>query len=124
MTDIHLRVNQDTGDVMAFDDDDNEVTRVVIEEWIGNTQSQHEFYKNAAFEIRKLLYAQNANGKPFGNTLGIIMPYSFVLEDENGENIEELYIADTDNDTLIIGEPFMEGLTDDLDNFIKDLLDE
>ena len=35
-TDIHIRASQDTGDLMAFDDNDNEITRCVIEEWIDN----------------------------------------------------------------------------------------
>ena len=30
-TDIHIRASQDTGDLMAFDDNDNEITRCVIE---------------------------------------------------------------------------------------------
>ena len=31
LTDIHLRVTQETGELMAFDDDDNEITRCVVE---------------------------------------------------------------------------------------------
>ena len=27
LTDIHLRVSQDSGEMLAFDDDDNEITR-------------------------------------------------------------------------------------------------
>ena len=34
MTDIHLRVSQDSGDLMAFDDGDDEITRCVIDQWI------------------------------------------------------------------------------------------
>ena len=34
MTDIHLRVSQFSGDLMAFDDEGNEITRCVVEEWI------------------------------------------------------------------------------------------
>ena len=34
LTDIHLRVNQETGELLAFDDDDNEITRCVVEQWI------------------------------------------------------------------------------------------
>ena len=29
MTDIHVRVSQDSGELLAFDDDDNEITRCV-----------------------------------------------------------------------------------------------
>ena len=37
LTDIHIRVTQDTGEVMVFDDDEQELTRCVVEQWIGNT---------------------------------------------------------------------------------------
>ena len=36
ITDIHLRVSQDSGELLAFDDDDEEVNRCVIEQWIDN----------------------------------------------------------------------------------------
>ena len=32
LTDIHLRANQESGELVAFDDDDNEITRAVIEQ--------------------------------------------------------------------------------------------
>ena len=32
MTDIHVRVSD--GELLAFDDDDNEITRCVVEQWI------------------------------------------------------------------------------------------
>ena len=32
MTDIHVRVSQDSGELLAFDDDDNEITRCVVEQ--------------------------------------------------------------------------------------------
>lgn len=122
MTDVHIRVNQETGDVMAFNDSDEELTRIVVDEWIENTDTQETFYRDAANEIRKLLYAKNEQGVENGQTLGIIMPYNFVLENELGEHIEELYIADIDNDMIVVGTPFMEGLSDELDAFINDLL--
>ena len=122
MTDVHIRVNQETGDVMAFNDSDEEITRIVVDEWIENTDEQEDFYRGVAAEIRKLLYAKNEQGVEYGQTLGITMPYNFVLENELGENIEELYIADIDNDMIVVGTPFMEGLSDELDAFINDLL--
>ena len=33
-TDIHLRANKETGELTAFDDDDCEITRTIIDEWI------------------------------------------------------------------------------------------
>ena len=36
LTDIHVRVSQDSGELLAFDDEDNEITRCVVEQWIDN----------------------------------------------------------------------------------------
>ena len=36
LTDIHLRVSQESGEMLAYDDDDHEITRCVIEEWINS----------------------------------------------------------------------------------------
>ncbi len=125
MTDIHIRINQETGDVMVYNDDDEELTRVVIDEWIDNTDDEDVFFASAAKQIRQLLLSHNEGDsqQALGNTLGVIMPYSFVLENEQGEHIEELFIADTD-DTIIIGGPFMQGLEEDLDDFMKKLMEE
>ncbi len=42
LTDIHFRVNQETGELVAFDDDDKEITRSVIEQWINNHEDRSE----------------------------------------------------------------------------------
>lgn len=114
MTDIHVRISQESGDLMAFDDNDKEITRCVIEEWIGNTDVN--FYNEVTCLLRKILLDQ----KDITENLGIIKPYNFVLEDEEKENISELYIVD--DDTIIIGGDIMEGLDNDLDAFLETLL--
>ena len=113
-TDIHVRVAQDNGDVMAFDDDDNEITRVVVEEWIDNDMETEDFYRNAYHVLHEVI-DQN---KP---QLGVIEPYNYVLENDGGEHIAELYVID-DSETDIIGGPFLEDITADLDDFIENLL--
>ena len=54
--------------------------------------------------------------------MGILKPFSFVLEDEEKTFIAELYVAD--DDTVILGGDLMEGLDQDLDNFLTDLLED
>ena len=49
-------------------------------------------------------------------------PYSFVLQNEDKEDLAELYLAD--DDTVILGGDLMEGLEKDLDDFLNHLLDE
>ena len=36
MTDIHLQVKADSGELLAFNDDDEELTRCVVEQWMDN----------------------------------------------------------------------------------------
>ena len=58
-----------------------------------------------------------------GTFLNIAKPYNYVLESENGDYISELYIVD-DSETTILGTPFMQNLSEDLDDFIEKLLKE
>jgi len=114
LTDIHLRVTQDTGEMMAFDDDDREITRCIIEQWIGNVDD--DFYEEIAVVIRRCIERQKA----LVEQLSILKPYAFVLEDDDREPMAELYVVD--GDTVIIDPDLMEGLDEDLNNFLKNLL--
>lgn len=114
LTDIHIRVSQENGDMTAFDDDDNEITRCVIEQWIDN--SEEGFYDEVT-RVLRTFFQKNAS---LADSLGIMKPYSFVLETDEKEPFSELYVAD--NDTVLIGGDLMKGLDKDLDNFLNDLL--
>ena len=116
VTDIHVRVSQDSGEMVAFDDDDKEITRCVVEQWIGNTDE--DFYDN----VERVLHNTIATFNILADNLGILKPYSFVLENDDKETVGELYIAD--DDTVIIGKDLMEGLDSDLNSFLDTLLKE
>lgn len=116
MTDIHIRVTQETGELMAFDDDDQEITRCVVEQWIDNKDD--DFYQQIVSIIRRCLDKQ----KSAIENLGILKPYSFVLEDDDKETIGELYVVD--DDTVIIDTELMADLDKDLDDFFEKLLKE
>lgn len=114
LTDIHLRVNQETGELLAFDDDDKEITRCVVEQWIDNKDDT--FYADVTSALRKML---NEKREAISN-MSILKPYSFVLEDEDRENIAELFVVD--DDTIIIDGELMKDLDKDLDDFLDKLL--
>jgi hypothetical protein len=116
LTDIHIRVTQDTGELMAFDDDDNEITRCVVEQWIDNKDD--DFYDQIVSIIRRCLDKQKA----LIENMGLLKPYSFVLEDDDKETIGELYVVD--DDTVIIDTELMADLDKDLDDFFEKLLKE
>ena len=114
LTDIHLRVTQETGELVAYDD--NEITRCIVEQWIDNKEDS--FYDDAANTLRSVL----TKHKEKVEKMSILKPYSFVLEDDDRENLCELYLVD--DDTVIIDEELMKGLDKDLDDFFAQLMKE
>lgn len=114
LTDIHLRVGQDSGELLAYDDDDNEINRCVIEQWIENKDD--DFYQHVAATIRGVLHKQ----KEKIEKMSLLKPYSFVLEDDDKEPIEELYLVD--DDTVILHKDLMVGLDKELNDFLDKLL--
>ena len=117
MTDIHLRVTQESGELVAFDDDDNEITRVVIEPWIDN--KDENFYQEVTTVLRNVLHS---NMREMVDQMSILRPFSFVLEDDDREHIAELYCAD--GETVILGGELLPNLEDDLDSFFENLIKE
>jgi len=116
MTDIHLRVTQDTGELMAFDDNDEEINRCIIEDWIDNTDD--DFFDEIPSVFRKCLDKM----KDTVENMSILKPFSFVLENDEKESIAELYLVD--DETVIIDPDLMQGLSEDLDDFFKKLFED
>ncbi len=116
VTDIHVCANQDTGELLAYDDNENEITRCVIEQWIGNTDDN--FYDRITLQLRKIFKRE----AEIVDHLGILKPYSFVLESDERVPIAELYLAD--DDTVIIDGDLMPGLDKDFDDFLSKLMQE
>ena len=116
LTDIHLRVTQETGELVAYDDDATGNLIVIVEQWIDNKEDS--FYDDAANTLRSVL----TKHKEKVEKMSILKPYSFVLEDDDRENLCELYLVD--DDTVIIDEELMKGLDKDLDDFFAQLMKE
>ena len=116
ITDIHFCVNQESGEVLAFDDDDKEITRCVVEQWIDNKDKN--FYDEVKLDFRNTLKRLS----PIVDNMGILKPYSFVLEDDEKHSLGELYVAD--DETRILGGDLMDGLDKELDDFFDQLMKE
>lgn len=116
ITDIHLRISPESGDLMGFDDEDNEISRCVVEEWIDN--KNEDFYASAASLLRNRLNALSVDV----DEIGILKPFSFVLENDEKEHVAELYVSD--DDINIIGGDIMDGWDKDLDSFLESLMKE
>ena len=114
LTDIHIKVVQDTGEMLFLDDDDKELNRCVIEQWMDNKDD--DFYESVTTILRNGIEVD----KEMLENLSILKPYAFVLEDDDREAIAELYVVD--DDTVIIDTELMKDLDKDLDEFFENLL--
>ncbi len=116
VTDIHLQPNQNSGDLIIFDDEDKELACISIEE-LANDDSD-DFYEEMQHILQTLLSKLKEDGT--FDRLAIMTPYNFVLVDEDKETVAELLIVD--DDTLIVNDDLLKGLDEELDTFLKDLL--
>lgn len=117
VTDIHLQTNQNSGELSIFDDDDEELACITVEEWM--TYDGDDFYDSVE-RILSTLLTNMKNGSDF-DKLTILKPYSFVLVDEEKETVAELLLMD--DDTLLVNEELLKGLDEELDTFLKELLE-
>lgn len=115
VTDFFIKVNGENGDLTILDDDDNSLARVHIIEWEG-VHDEEIFEK----ELRSILSRMHEAGA--FDSLNIAKPYSFVLADDDGQPIVDLLIVD--DDTLILSEGLLEGFDEEMNEFLKHLLED
>lgn len=114
VTDILLQVKADSGELLAFDDKGEELHRCVIDEWL-DTKTEH-FLSEAQATLTSII-EQN---RTLVEQINILRPFSLILTDENSETLAELYLVD--DDLMIISTDLMDGLSEDLDAFLEQLL--
>ena len=118
VTDIHLQPNSESGELIIFDADDQELSRTIINEWV--EFEIDDFYTVVEPILRAEVEALKESGKL--EKLCLMKPYSFVLVDEDKETVAELLLVDED-DTLLLNDELLKGLDEELDAFLKDLLE-
>lgn len=118
VTDIHLQPNSESGELIIFDDDDQELSRTIINEWV--EYESDDFYTVVEPILRAEVEALKESGKL--EKLCLMKPYSFVQVDEDKETVAELLLVDED-DTLLLNDELLKGLDEELDAFLKDLLE-
>lgn len=117
MTDIHLLVSNYTGEIRTYNDDDEELDRCVVEEWIKSPLE--DFYDRIVVILRKCIQDM----RPAIEKMSILQPFSFVLIDEDHETLQDLVVIDKD-ETIVIDGSLLEGFEEDLDNFFAKLMEE
>ena len=117
ITDIYLQPNPDSGELVLLNDDDEVLASAVIEEWTG---LKDEFYLAVERMLQEALKKMQDAGS--FDRLSLVKPYSFVLVDKDKETIADLLLVD-DQETLLLHDGLLKGLDDELDAFLKDLLE-
>ncbi|MBR3612200.1 MAG: hypothetical protein IKL54_02765 [Bacteroidaceae bacterium] len=115
VTDFHIYVNGDNGTLTIYDDDDNSLARVHIKEW-ENVHDEKLFEKVLRGELAKM------QEEGIFESINIVKPYSFVLVDEDKETIVDLLYID--DDTLILSEDLLKGFDEEMNDFLKHLLED
>ena len=116
MTDIMLQVKPESGELLAFNDEMEELTRIVVDQWLAPTDEN--LYEAASTVIKQCL----AHLRPEIDKMSVLHPFSFVLIDEDKENIADLYLID--DDTVMIDTELLKGLDEELNQFLEELLKE
>lgn len=116
LTDIHLEVKPESGELLAYDDDDNELTRCVVEEWIGT--EDEDFYDKVTPLLCKAIDALRGDI----DQMSVLHPFSFVLVDADHETMCDIYLVDEDQE--IIAGSLLEGFEEELDSFFATLMED
>lgn len=117
-TDFYFMPKRENGNLLVFNDNDEELALVSVPEW--EEYDSESFYEAVAADLIEAI--KGANGEGDLERLAVWMPYSFVLVDADRESVAELLLVD--NDTLLVTDSLLQGLDEELNNFIKELLEE
>ena len=117
-TDFYFQPLQEEGRLVVFNDNDEEIINCDIPEW--ERYDSETFYDAAATDIAAAMEKANAEGEL--ERLAVWMPYSFVLVDDDNQPIVDLLIVD--DDTLILSEGLLEGFDEEMNEFLKHLLED
>lgn len=115
-TNIRLQVSQNSGEIIALDDEDSEILREQPQDWLSSDDADSE--NDIAFALQNVVEKLHQEI----DKMGINKPFSFVYEDENHTPIAELYTSRDQNDN--INGDLMKNLDKDLDSFFDDLMKE
>lgn len=118
ITDIHLFPDMVSGELSIFNDDEELLASVLVKEWAN--ANPEDFQSGCEIALKKVLNQLSSTGE-FAS-LPIMKPYSFVLIDKDKETLAELLIVD-DEETLFLNDELLKGLDEELNAFLKDLLE-
>lgn len=116
ITDLFVRINTETGEVGLYGDDDELICSLVIFSWI----SSQGVTPNMVEAIRLVIERLNKQGY-WSNEL-FERPFSIDFVAEDFTTLENFLFLD--DELVKISEPILQGLGEELDNFLDRLLED
>lgn len=118
VTDIHLMISSDSGELTILDDDDQELGKVIIPEWVDNRDENFEL---GCQQVLTNKLQRMKEEKAFEDS-NLVKPYSFILLNDDKETLADLLLIDDQN--IILSDELLAGWESDLDSFLERLMEE
>ena len=114
LTDLHMQVRPESGELRIFNEELEELMRIVVDQWLEPTEE--DLYEAASVAIKQSIISLRDEVEH----MSILHPFSFVLMGEDDETMSDIYIVD--DDQLILDTELLKGLDAELDEFLEELL--
>lgn len=118
ISDLYIQVDQETGELDLYDDEEHLLEKAVIFDWVNNEEDENTFTAKVLPVLKAVLTGMGA--KNMFNDSRFLKPLSISLTDEDFVVIEEILFLD--DDTLRLDDPLLKDLDKDLDEFLAKLL--
>lgn len=119
LSDLFVQINPTTGEVSLFSDEDEPLGSCTIFSWAKGNDSDYQAVVAEALPILREAVAILEQRGWWQHNL-FERPFSVELVSQDFETIEELLFLD--DDLVKVTTPLLQGLNEDLDNFLADLL--
>ena len=118
LNDLFLQVDQQTGEVAVFDENERLFGKEVVFDWVLPDLEEEDFYAKIVPELKKIMFSLNE--KNVFDKIFIEKPFSVSLVNDGFDVVEELLFLD--DDTLKLDDELWKDMDKELDAFLKDLL--
>ena len=118
LNDLFFQVDQQSGEVAVFDENENPFGKEVVFDWVLPELDEEEFYSRIVPELKKAMSLLNE--KNTFDKIYIEKPFSVSLVNDGFDVIEELLFLD--DDTLKLDDELWKDMDKELDAFLKELL--
>lgn len=118
VSDIYIQADLESGELQVYDEEEKLVEKIVIFDWVNNSEGEDVFNKRVAASVKAVLTLLSTKG--VFEHARFIKPLSVSLTDEDFVEIEELLFLD--DETFRLDDPLLKDLDAELDDFLDKLL--